>query len=101
MLWLHWQARRGVALPHARHPDALRRRLLQAQLTPGASTTLGACWPTSGTSVDGARVFAPLRGAWMLSASKQRSVLTPLRQRPLRAVTPQPSLAVPTRRVRA
>lgn len=101
MLWLHWQARRGVALPHARHPDALRRRLLHAQLTPGTSSTLGTCWPAPVVRADGARVLAPLRGAWMVSASKQRSVLTPLRQRPLRAVTPRPSLAVPSRRVRA
>jgi hypothetical protein len=101
MLWLHWQARRGIALPHARHPDALRRRLQQAQLTPGTGATLGACWPTSPARAGTSRLLAPLRGAWMLPASKQRAVLTPLRQRPLRPVAPHPSLAVPSRRVRA
>jgi len=101
MLWLHWQARRGVALPHARHSDTLRRRLQQAQLTPGSGATLGACWPSLAPRGDVSRLLAPLRGAWMLLASKQRAVLTPLRPRPLRSVTPHPSLAVPSRRVRA
>ncbi|HEU4662829.1 MAG TPA: methyltransferase domain-containing protein [Dokdonella sp.] len=101
MLWFHWQARRGIGVPHARHPDTLRRRLQQAQLTPDASATLGPCWPARGARADGARLLAPLRGAWMVLASKQRAVLTPLRTRPLRTVTPQPSLAMPTRRVRA
>lgn len=101
MLWLHWQGRRGVALPHARHADALRRRLHHAQLTPGVGATIGTCWPTRPARAEHPRLLAPLRCAWMLSASKQRAVLTPLRQRPLRAVAPQPSLAVPSRRVRA
>ncbi|HEY6941677.1 methyltransferase domain-containing protein, partial [Dokdonella sp.] len=101
MLWFHWQARRGIAAPHARHPESLRRRLQQAQLTHDAGATLGPCWPAREARADATGLLAPLRGAWMLLASKQRAVLTPLRARPLRTVAPQPSLAMPARRVRA
>jgi SAM-dependent methyltransferase len=101
ILWLHWRAREGLPLPRAMHAESLRRRL-HGKLTPGAAEAIGACWPNRAPAAKRAALLAPLRGAWMLVASKQRAVLTPLQRRPLRSrVTPQPSLAVPNRRVRA
>lgn len=100
-LWLHWQARQGLPMPRAVQADSVRRRLLHERLTPGAAEAIGPCWPGRDLQARRSSLLAPLRGAWMLVASKQRAVLTPLHRRPLRRVTPQPSLAVPSRRVRA
>jgi SAM-dependent methyltransferase len=104
MAWLRWQARRGLLLPRAGSVDALRRHLLQGQLSPGRSETLGSFWPARDAETAATRggAFGLLRGAWSLTASKQRAVLTPLRRRPLRErVAVQPPLAAPSRRVRA
>ena len=100
-LWMHWQARQGRPLPRPVQTDYVRRRLLHEHLTPGAVESIGPCWPDRGGKAQRSSLLAPLRGAWMLVALKQRAVLTPLHRRPLRRVTPQPSLAVPSRRVRA
>lgn len=100
-LWLHWQARQGRPLPRAVQADSVRRRLLHERLTPGAVEAIGPCWPDRNGQARRSPLLAPLRGAWMLVASKQRAVLTPLHRPALRRVTPQPSLAVPSRRVRA
>jgi SAM-dependent methyltransferase len=100
-LWLHWQARQGRPLPRAVQSDSVRRRLLRERLTPGAVEAIGPCWPDRNGHARRSPLLAPLRGAWMLVASKQRAVLTPLHRRSLHRVTPQPSLAVPSRRVRA
>jgi SAM-dependent methyltransferase len=100
-LWLHWQARLGRPLPRALQADSVRRRLLHEHLTPGAVEAIGSCWPNRSGPAQRSSLLAPLRGAWMLVASRERAVLTPLHRRPLRRVAPQPSLAVPSRRVRA
>lgn len=100
-LWLRWHARSGLPLPRSHQAETVRRRLLQGQLTPAAAEALGPCWPARADSGRGSPLLGPLRGAWMVAASKQRAVLTPLRPRPLRGrATPHPSLAVPSRRVR-
>jgi SAM-dependent methyltransferase len=101
ILWLSWQARQGRPLPRATQADSVRRRLLQGKLTPATVESIGPCWPNRDAQTPRSSLLAPLRGAWMLVASKQRATLTPLHRRPLRRVTPQPSLAVPSRRVRA
>lgn len=86
LAWLHWQARRGLPLPHPSQADAARRRLLRRQLAPVSVDYLGACWPHrgSGSMLHDLRLLTPLRGAYLLTASKQRAVLTPLRPRLLR-----------------
>lgn len=86
LAWLHWQARRGLPLPHASHAEHARRRLLRRQLAPVSVDYLGACWPSRGTAsvLYDLRLLMPLRGAYLLTASKQRAVLTPLRPRLLR-----------------
>jgi len=100
-LWLHWQARQGRPLPRAVPAESVRRRLLHEQLSPGAVEAIGPCWPDRNGQTRRSALLAPLRGAWMLLATRQRAVLTPLHRRPLRRAAPQPSLAVPSRRVRA
>ena len=100
-LWLHWRAREGLPLPRAMHADSLRRRL-HGKLTPGVVQTIGSCWPSRPPAHKPAALLAPLRAAWMLVATRQRAVLTPLHRRLLSGrVAAQPSLAVPSRRVRA
>lgn len=86
LAWLHWQARRGLPLPHPSQADAARRRLLRRQLAPVSVDYLGACWPHRGSAsmLHDLRLLTPLRGAYLLTASKQRAVLTPLRPRLLR-----------------
>lgn len=86
LAWLHWQARRGLPLPHPIHADLARRRLLRRQLAPVSVDYLGACWPQRGASsaLHRSRLLTPLRGAYLLTASKQRAVLTPLRPRLVR-----------------
>lgn len=86
LAWLHWQARRGLPLPHPSQADAARRRLLRRQLAPVSVDYLGACWPNRGgaSMLHDLRLLTPLRGAYLLTASKQRAVLTPLRPRLLR-----------------
>ncbi len=104
LAWMHWQARSGLPLPHAVHPDAARRRLLRAQLAPVSVDYLGGCWPQHGVPslLHRLRVLTPLRGAYLLTASKQRAVLTPLRPRPLRERRViGPRLATPSQRARA
>ncbi len=106
LAWVHWRARRGMPLPQARHIESVRRQMSNRQLTPGATGYLGACWAQLEASPDRypARLLAPLRRAYLLTASKQRAVLTPLR--PLmareRGLAGRPQLAgTPSRRARA
>lgn len=98
--WLRWQARSGLRVPRVAGADGVRRQVLRAGLAAASIAGVGPCWPGD-AHVARTRPLARLRGAWMLVASKQRAVLTPLRPRPLRAhAAPQPALA-PSRRVRA
>ena len=98
--WLRWHARDGVRMPRTAAADGVRRRALRAGLVAASIAGIGPCWPGT-AQIARARALARLRGAWMLVASKQRAVLTPLRPRLQRArVAPQPALA-PSRRVRA
>lgn len=100
LAWIHWQARRGMLLPRASHVDSLRRRMHDGHLATSALEYLGTCWP-------GARMFAslhrnplmsPLRGAYLIPASKPRSVLIPLRPRFVRErQAMRPQLATPSR----
>lgn len=86
LAWLHWRARRGLPLPHPSQADFARRRLLRRQLAPVSVDYLGACWPQRGTAsaLHDLRLLTRLRGAYLLTASKQRAVLTPLRPRLVR-----------------
>jgi SAM-dependent methyltransferase len=89
LAWIHWQTRGGGAVPQTSNADTLRRRLIRSQLAPVALDYLGTCWPRRALDPDfaiaretrGTRWLAPLRGAYLLAARKQRAVLTPLRPR--------------------
>jgi SAM-dependent methyltransferase len=89
LAWIHWHTRGGGAVPQMSNADTLRRRLIRSQLAPVALDYLGTCWPRRAVDPDfaipgetrGARWLAPLRGAYLLAARKQRAVLTPLRPR--------------------
>ena len=86
LAWIHWHTRGGGAVPRISNADALRRRLLRSKLAPVALDYIGTCWPRPAESAGAAnghraRLLAPLRGAYMLAARKQRAVLTPLRPR--------------------
>lgn len=102
--WIHWQTRRGLSTPRMVQADVVRRHLAKRQLMPAAAETIGTCWPHAGTRPLAwhASLLAPLRGAYLIVAAKQRSVLTPLRPHASReraAIRPQ--LATPSRRARA
>jgi SAM-dependent methyltransferase len=83
LVWLHWQARRGVPVPRVLQADIARQRLLKRRLTAGSVDYLGSCWPQRGepSAMHRSRMLAPLRGAYLIAASKRRAVLTPLRPR--------------------
>jgi SAM-dependent methyltransferase len=89
LAWIHWHTRGGGTVPQTLNSDALRRRLLKSQLAPVALDYLGAFWPRRNIDTQLAdpvesrrgRLLAPLRGAYLLAARKQRAVLTPLRPR--------------------
>ncbi len=101
--WTHWQARRGMPLPQVTHAETTRRRLLRAQLAPVSVDYLGACWPRRDreSSLHRWSPFMVLRGAYVLTASKQRAVMTPLRPRLLRKEPLMgPRLASPAQRAR-
>jgi len=93
LAWIHWHTRGGGAVPQTSNADTLRRRLIRSQLAPVALDYLGTCWPrraadpefASPRETPGARWLAPLRGAYILAARKQRAVLTPLRPRAQRS----------------
>jgi SAM-dependent methyltransferase len=99
LAWIHWRARGGHAAPQTLNADTLRRRLQRARLAPLALDYLGTCWPRRATTPPETtrmrdRLFAPLRGTYLLAARKQREVLTPLRPRMTRpAVALAPRLA--------
>jgi SAM-dependent methyltransferase len=92
LAWIHWRMR-GGAVPQMVNADALRRRLMRSRLAPVALDYLGTCWPRRNDVVRSAdtledrrvRLLAPLRGAYLLTARKQRAVLTPLRPRAKRS----------------
>lgn len=89
LAWIHWHTRGGGAVPLMVNADTLRRRLQRSQLTTVALDYLGTCWPhrvvdaPAGTGRSG-RLLAPLRGTYLITARKQRAVLTPLRPRAAR-----------------
>ncbi|MEO6688002.1 MAG: methyltransferase domain-containing protein [Dokdonella sp.] len=105
LAWIHWQARRGMPVPRATQADAARKRMHGCQLAAWGPDYLGTCWPQKSGQpgrIHQGRLLAPLRNAYLVAASKQRSVLTPLRPRLVReraAIRPQ--LATPSRRARA
>jgi SAM-dependent methyltransferase len=101
LAWIHWQARRGLPLPRVTHADIARTRLMKRQLAPATIDYLGTCWPQQGerSMIQRSALLAPLRGSWLISVSKPRVVLTPLRARPKRErVAIQPHLATPSHR---
>lgn len=103
LAWLHWQARHGLALPRLAPADGVRRRLLRRQLAPVSIDYVGSHWPRRGDDAESWRSggpLAPLRGAYLLTASKQRAVLTPVRPRPAR-VAVRPQLVASSRRASA
>lgn len=101
--WIHWQARRGLTLPRTVPAESARRRLLRQRLAPTDLDYLGTCWPQHGDRpAHRSALLAPLRGAYLVAATKQCAVLTPLRpRRPRERVAMQPQLAAPSRRARA
>ncbi|MEO7430798.1 MAG: methyltransferase domain-containing protein [Dokdonella sp.] len=102
--WIHWQARRGMPLPRASHADSLRRRMHDGHLATSAIEYFGPCWPGAGSfaAVHRSPLMSPLRGAYLIPASKPRSVLIPLRQRFGRERSGlRPQLATPSRRASA
>jgi SAM-dependent methyltransferase len=105
LAWIHWRARGGMPLPRATRADFVRRHMSSRQLAPGSAEYLGGYWPQRGAPSDTqpARLLAPLRRAYLLAASKQRAMLTPLRPRAARErAVIQPQLAgTPSRRARA
>ena len=85
LAWIHWRSRGGRA-PQPVHADALRRRLMHLRLATVGVDYLGTCWPravapTMATPSRYSQLLAPLRGAYLVTARKQRAVLTPLRPR--------------------
>jgi SAM-dependent methyltransferase len=101
LAWMHWQARHGLPLPRTAPADITRRRLLRRQLAPVSIDYVGACWPHRGerSAIHAMGLLAPMRGAYLLTASKQRAVLTPLRPRFVRErVRIHPQLATPSHR---
>jgi SAM-dependent methyltransferase len=92
LAWLHWQARRGLAVPRTAPADFMRRRFVQHRLAAGDVEYLGSCWPRRDDASAGP--LARLRAAYLLAATRQRAVLTPLRPRVARArVAIRPHLA--------
>jgi SAM-dependent methyltransferase len=109
LAWVHWHTRGGGAVPQTLNADTLRRRLIRSKLAPVAIDYLGGCWPKPATLLDGdapsrfGRLLSPLRGAYLLTARKQRAALTPLRPRVVRkSVALNPRLAgTPSQRATA
>jgi SAM-dependent methyltransferase len=105
LAWIHWQARRGMPVPHAVHADATRKRMQGCQLAAGAPDYLGSCWPQASIrlqAIHRSRLLTPLRNVYLIAASKQRAVLTPLRPRVVRERSAmRPQLATPSRRASA
>lgn len=105
LAWIHWQARRGIPLPHAGHAEAARKRMQACHLAAQTPDYFGTCWPQgSGAAriAQRSRLLAPLRNAYLITASKRRAVLTPLRPRTLRERVPLGAqLASPSRRASA
>jgi SAM-dependent methyltransferase len=105
LAWIHWQARRGMPMPRAVHMDIARKRMQGCHLAAMAPDYLGTCWPQSaGTPgrIHRAPMLSRLRNAYLITASKQRSVLTPLRPRRMRErASIRPQLATPSRRASA
>jgi SAM-dependent methyltransferase len=86
LAWIHWHTRGSGAVPQMVNAEALRRRLQRSRLTPVALDYLGTCWPrlnaeASSSNSRSGRLLAPLRGTYLITARKQRAVLTPLRPR--------------------
>ena len=104
LAWIHRQARRGLVMPRSLYAERARRRLLHQRLAPADLDYLGTCWPQRGerAALHRSALLAPLRAAYLISATKQRTTLTPLRTRhPRERMAMQPQLATPSRRARA
>ncbi|MEO5558700.1 MAG: methyltransferase domain-containing protein [Dokdonella sp.] len=103
--WIHWQARHGMPVPRVAQAEAARKRMQGCHLATGSPDYLGTCWPQKSGQpgrIQQAHLLAPLRNAYLITASKQRSVLTPLRPRLSRArAAIRPQLATPSRRASA
>jgi SAM-dependent methyltransferase len=99
LVWMNWQARRGGMAPRPLHADSVRERLRRHGVAATGVRHLGSCWPAAEPKRWQRLAPAPLRAAYLLEASKQRAILTPLRPRVLRErVAIQPHLAAPSRR---
>lgn len=93
LAWIHWRTRGGGRVPQTLNADSVRRRLLKSSLTPMTLDYLGGFWPRRSVDAELAdpveaqrgRLWAPLRGTYLLTARKQRAVLTPLRPRAKRS----------------
>jgi hypothetical protein len=99
LAWMHWRARGGLALPQTSNVDTLRRRLARAQLATVGREYLGSILPRrvakppeESAGGTGAEALSLLRCAYLISARKQRAVLTPLRPR-----QPRVGVAIGTR----
>lgn len=99
--WVRWRFRRDHALARTQHADPARRRLLRQRLAPAALEYLGPCWPQRAERAAPPRLLAPLRGAYLITATKQRAMPIPLRQRRPQRMAIQPQLATPSRRASA
>lgn len=96
LAWLHWQARRGLAVPRTAPADFMRRRFAQHRLAADELDYFGSCWPRQDAPPASLRraPLSRLRAAYLLPATRQRAVLTPLRPRaPRSRVAIQPHLA--------
>ena len=98
LAWMHWRARGGLALPQTSNVDTLRRRLARAQLATVGREYLGSIVPRRAAkspeepAARDSAALALLRCAYLITARKQRAVLTPLRPR-----APRAAVAIGTR----
>lgn len=105
LAWTHWRGRSGMPLPRAAHVDSTRKRMQGCHLVVHAPEYLGTCWPQhahSSGAIHRSRLLAPLRNAYLVTAAKERAVLTPLRPRSAKVRAPLGAqLAAPSRRASA
>jgi SAM-dependent methyltransferase len=104
LAWTHWQGRHGLPAPNTRHVDTTRRHLLRQRLALAGLDLLGTCWPQRGSpsAIHRSAVLAPLRCAYLVTATRQRAAMTPLRPHFARErVAMQPQLSTPSRRASA
>lgn len=101
LAWAHWQSRRGLTAPNALHVDTTRRHLLRQRLALAGLDHLGSCWPqrNKSSAIHRSALLTPLRGAYLITAMRQRAAMTPLRRHVARErVAMHPQLSTPSRR---